>query len=64
MAQQPTVDQLIQAVEKDGDAWRLYCEWAPPEEEDDDVSKMGNCVETWYASIFTLMIRDVQDWSS
>ncbi|KAL1838770.1 hypothetical protein VTJ49DRAFT_2232 [Mycothermus thermophilus] len=41
---QPTLDQLERAVDKDGDAWRVHCEWAPVVEEEDDDSQFGNQV--------------------
>jgi hypothetical protein len=47
VTQQPPLDQLLEAAEKDGDAWRSYCEWHPSDE-DDDIYRMGGCVEVWY----------------
>lgn len=47
VTQQPPLDQLLEAAEIDGDAWRSYCEWHPSDE-DDNISRMGVHIETWY----------------
>ncbi|KAL2117149.1 hypothetical protein VTJ04DRAFT_9317 [Mycothermus thermophilus] len=47
VTQQPPLDQLLEAAEIDGDAWRSYCEWHPSDE-DDNISRMGVHIETWH----------------